>query len=115
MWSTTAIDREQYLVGIITFDDIIDVLEQETTEDIYALSGVQTAEKSYFRTSIATATRKRIFWLVLLLVTNTFTSMLIDAQQDVLQAIVILSTFIPLLIDTGGNVGAQSSTIFVRV
>ena len=108
------IDREQYLVGIITFDDIIDILEQETTEDIYTLSGVQTAEKSYFRTSIATATRKRIFWLVLLLVTNTFTSMLIDAQQDVLQAIVILSTFIPLLIDTGGNVGAQSSTVFVR-
>ncbi len=108
------VDSEQRLVGIITVDDVMDVVEAETTEDIYALGGVEGGGENYFQTNIFTVARKRVVWLLILLITNTATSAVIHAREDILQQVVTLAAFIPLLIDTGGNVGAQSSTVVIR-
>ncbi|BAS56911.1 Mg2+ transport protein [Leptolyngbya boryana NIES-2135] len=108
------VDREQRLVGIVTVDDILDVLEEETTEDIYTLGGLQSDGDDYFRANLFTIARKRVVWLLVLLVTNTATSAVIRSQEDVLERVVALAAFIPLLIDTGGNVGSQSSTVIIR-
>ncbi|MBD0334723.1 MAG: magnesium transporter [Cyanobacteria bacterium Co-bin13] len=108
------VDSEQRLVGIVTIDDVLDVLEQETTEDIYALGGVQSGGDSYFQSNLFTVARKRVVWLMVLLVTNTMTAAVISNQEEVLERVITLAAFIPLLIDTGGNVGAQSSTVVIR-
>jgi magnesium transporter len=108
------VDTEQLLVGIITVDDVLDILEQEATEDIYTLGGLQTGEDSYFQTNLLTVARRRVIWLLVLLITNTATAVVIQNQEDVLEKVVALAAFIPLLIDTGGNVGAQSSTVVIR-
>jgi magnesium transporter len=110
------VDREQRLVGIVTVDDVIDIIEQETTEDIYALGGVQSGSgaEDYFQTNLLTVARRRVVWLLVLLVTNTGTAAVIGAQEDILEQVVSLAAFIPLLIGTGGNVGAQSSTVVIR-
>jgi magnesium transporter len=108
------VDREQRLVGVVTVDDVIDILEQEATEDIYALGGVQSDGDRYFQTNLITVARKRVVWLFVLLFTNTVTGTIIRSQEDVLQKEVILAAFIPLLVGTGGNVGAQSSTVVIR-
>ncbi|MDX2212741.1 MAG: magnesium transporter [Oculatellaceae cyanobacterium bins.114] len=108
------VDTEDRLVGIVTVDDVIDILEEETTKDIYTLGGVQAGEDSYFQTNLLTVARRRVVWLFVLLITNTATSAVIRSQQDVLQQVVALTAFIPLLIGTGGNVGAQSSTVVIR-
>ncbi len=109
------VDREQRLVGIVTVDDVIDILEQETTEDIYALGGgVQSGGDNYFQTDLLTVARKRVVWLFVLLLTNTVTGTIIKGQEALLQQVVTLAAFIPLLTGTGGNVGAQSSTVVIR-
>lgn len=108
------VDREQRLVGIITVDDVIDILEQETTEDIYRLGGVQAGGDNYFQSNLLEVARKRVVWLLVLLVTNTVTGTIIKAEEDILQRVVTLAAFIPLLTGTGGNVGAQSSTVVIR-
>ncbi|MBF2087902.1 MAG: magnesium transporter [Synechococcales cyanobacterium K44_A2020_017] len=108
------VDREQRLVGIITVDDVLDVLEEETTEDIYTLGGLQTGKESYFQTNLFTIARQRVVWLLILLVANTFTGTIMHTQEDVLKSVVALSFFIPLLIGAGGNIGAQSSTVVIR-
>lgn len=108
------VDREQRLVGIITVDDVLDILEQETTEDIYAFGGVQSEGDNYFQVSLFTAARRRVVWLFVLLLTNSVTGSIITAQKDILQEVVALAAFIPLLTGTGGNVGAQSSTVVIR-
>lgn len=108
------VDSEQRLVGVITVDDVIDILEQETTEDIYALGGVQSDGENYFQTSLFTVARRRVVWLFVLLLTNTVTGTIINSQKDILQQVVVLAAFIPLLTGTGGNVGAQSSTVVIR-
>ena len=109
------VDREQRLVGIVTVDDVIDILEQETTEDIYALGGgVQSGGDNYFQSDLLTVARKRVVWLFVLLLTNTVTGTIIKSQEDILQKVVTLTAFIPLLVGTGGNVGAQSSTVVIR-
>lgn len=108
------VDREQRLVGVITVDDVIDILEEEATEDIYAMGGLQTGKDSYFQSNLFTIARKRVLWLLVLLITNTLTSAVIRSQEDVLEQVVTLAAFIPLLIDAGGNVGAQSSTVVIR-
>ncbi len=108
------VDTEQRLVGIVTVDDVLDVLEQETTEDIYTLGGLEGGGDSYFQTNILTAARKRVVWLFVLLIANTGTATVISSQEDVLKQVVALAAFIPLLIDAGGNVGAQSSTVVIR-
>jgi len=108
------VDREQRLVGIITVDDAIDILEEEADKDIYALGGVQSGGDNYFQTDLITVARKRVVWLFILLLTNTVTGAIIRAQEDILQQVVALAAFIPLLTGTGGNVGAQSSTVVIR-
>jgi magnesium transporter len=108
------VDTEQRLVGIITVDDVLDILEEETTKDIYALGGVQSGRDNYFQTNLLAVARKRVVWLSVLLVTNTMTTAVIRSQQDIIQQVAVLAAFIPLLIGTGGNVGAQSSTVVIR-
>ncbi|WP_199322756.1 MULTISPECIES: magnesium transporter [Calothrix] len=109
------VDREQRLVGIITVDDVIDILQQETTEDIYAVGGgVQSGGDNYFQMNLMDVARKRVVWLFVLLITNTVTGTIIKSQEDILSKVVTLTAFIPLLTGTGGNVGAQSSTVVIR-
>jgi len=109
------VDREHRLVGIVTVDDVIDILERETTEDIYALGGgVQSGRDNYFQTNLVTVARKRVVWLFVLLLTNSVTATIINSQAEILQQVVALAAFIPLLTGTGGNVGAQSSTVVIR-
>jgi len=108
------VDTEDRLVGIITIDDVLDILEEETTEDIYALGGVQSGGENYFQSNLLDVARKRVVWLSVLLVTNTVTAAVISSQEEVLTRFVVLAAFIPLLIGSGGNVGAQSSTVVIR-
>jgi magnesium transporter len=109
------VDREQRLVGIVTVDDVIDVIQQEATRDLYAAGAVQAGdEDDYFRSSLLAIARRRVVWLLVLLVANSGTSAVIASQEAVLERLVLLAAFIPLLIGTGGNVGAQSSTVVIR-
>ncbi|MFN5516181.1 MAG: magnesium transporter, partial [Cyanobacteriota bacterium] len=108
------VDSERRLVGMVTVDDVLDVLEEEATEDIYTAGGVQSQGDDYFSSSLMTVARKRVVWLFVLLITNTLTSGVIHSQEDVLAQVIALAAFIPLLIDAGGNVGAQSSTVVIR-
>ena len=109
------VDREQRLVGIVTVDDVIDVIEQEATRDIYAAGAVQAGdEDDYFQSNLFTVARRRVVWLLVLVVANGFTSEVIALHGQVLSQVVLLAAFIPLLIGTGGNVGAQSSTVVIR-
>ncbi len=108
------VDREKRLVGVVTVDDVMDILEQETTEDIYALGGVQSDGDNYFQTNLLAVARKRVVWLFVLLLTNTVTGSIIQSQEAILRQVVTLAAFIPLLTGTGGNVGAQSSTVVIR-
>ena len=108
------VDKEQRLVGVVTVDDVIDIIQQEATEDIYALGGVQSDGENYFQTDLLTVTRKRVAWLLILLLTNTVTGMIIKSHVALIEQMAILTAFIPLLTGTGGNVGAQSSTVVIR-
>jgi len=108
------VDREQRLVGIVTIDDLMDVIEAEVTEDIYTAGGVQSGGDSYFQANLFAVARKRVVWLLILLLTNTGTSAVIQSEEALLEQVVVLAAFIPLLIDAGGNVGAQSSTVVIR-
>ena len=109
------VDREQRLVGIVTVDDVIDVIEQEATRDIYAAGAVQAGdEDDYFQSNLFTVARRRVVWLAVLVVANGFTTQVIAMNGSVLKDVVLLAAFIPLLIGTGGNVGAQSSTVVIR-
>ena len=108
------VDREQRLVGIVTVDDVIDILEREATEDIYALGAVQSDGDNYFQINLFTVARKRVTWLLVLLLTNTVTGSIIGAQEDLLQQLAVLAAFIPLLTGSGGNIGTQSSTVVIR-
>ena len=109
------VDLEQRLVGIVTVDDVIDVIEQEATRDLYAAGAVQAGgEDDYFSSNLFTVARRRVVWLAVLVVASFFTSEVIAANEVVLQKVVLLAAFIPLLGGTGGNVGAQSSTVVIR-
>ena len=108
------VDSEERLVGVVTVDDVIDIIEREATEDIYALGGVQSDKDNYFQTNLLTVARRRVVWLFILLLTNTVTGAIIRSNEALLQQVVILAAFIPLLTGTGGNVGAQSSTVVIR-
>jgi magnesium transporter len=109
------VDREQRLVGIVTVDDVIDVIEQEATRDLYAAGALQAGDvDDYFQGDLFTVARRRLVWLLVLFLANCGTAVVIASQQAVLQKLVVLAAFIPLLIGTGGNVGAQSSTVVIR-
>tara|TARA_Y100001968_G_scaffold330877_1_gene383863 strand:+ start:1769 stop:3184 length:1416 start_codon:yes stop_codon:yes gene_type:complete len=109
------VDREKRLVGIVTVDDVIDVIEQEATRDIYAAGAVQAGdEDDYFQTGLFSVARRRVVWLAVLVLANGLTTQVIAMNGEVLQEVVLLAAFIPLLIGAGGNVGAQSSTVVIR-
>ena len=108
------VDREERLVGIITQDDVADIMEEEVTEDIYRFGAVQGTERSYFTTRVFNVVRRRITWLLLLLVVNTATASMIADEGQLLAQTVLLAAFIPLLLGSGGNIGAQSATVVIR-
>jgi len=108
------VDKEERLVGIITHDDVTDIIEEEATEDIYRFGAVPGTERGYFTSRILSVVKRRIGWLFLLILVNTVTGSIIAGQEPLLAEIVILAAFIPLLIGTGGNVGSQSATVVIR-
>ena len=112
--SLAVVDQENRLVGIITVDDAIDVMEEETTEDIEKMAAILPTEKPYFRTGIYETWKSRIPWLLLLMVSATFTGQIITSFEDSLAAYVALTAFIPMLMDTGGNSGSQASVTIIR-
>ena len=108
------VDKEGCLVGIVTVDDIIDVMEQETTEDIEKMAGITPSDKPYSRTSVADIWKNRIPWLMFLMLSATFTGMIVTHFEDALATQVALASFMPMLMGTGGNSGSQSSTAIIR-
>lgn len=108
------VDNERRLVGIITVDDVIDVIDQEVTEDLQKMAAMQPSEKEYLKTNNWTLARHRIPWLLILMISATFTGGIITKYQDALESVMILAAFIPMLMDTGGNSGSQSSTLVIR-
>ncbi|MDD5604838.1 MAG: magnesium transporter [Dehalococcoidales bacterium] len=108
------VDTEYRLVGIVTWDDVVDILEEEATEDIYRFGAVTGTEKGYFASRLFSVVKSRVVWLILLLIVNTITGSIIAGQEGLLGEIVILAAFIPLLIGTGGNIGSQSATVVIR-
>ena len=109
------VDMEERLVGIITFDDAIDVLQEENTEDIHKMNAmVRTTEKPYLRNRIIDTFKSRIPWLLLLMISATFTGMIITSFEEKLAAMIVLTAFIPMLMDTGGNSGGQASATIIR-
>ena len=108
------VDKEHRLTGIITVDDIIDVIEQEATEDFQRMAAMEPSEEAYLDTSIFVLAKHRITWLLLLMVGATFTGGIIGKYEEVLSTMTILTAFIPMLMDTGGNSGSQSSTLIIR-
>lgn len=108
------VDNERRLVGIITVDDIVDILEEETTEDMEKMAAIVPSDKPYMKTGIFETFRKRIPWLLLLMVSATFTGRIIGYYESALGACMVLSTFIPMLMDTGGNAGGQASVTIIR-
>lgn len=108
------VDQENRLVGIITVDDIVDILTQEATEDIEMMAAILPTDKPYMKTSVWETWMKRIPWLLLLMVSSTFTERIISSAEDALSACVVLTAYIPMLMGTGGNAGGQSSGTIIR-
>ena len=108
------VDSDGRMVGIVTFDDAMDVLQEEVTEDIEIMGGMTPSDKTYMRSSPLDLFRHRIPWLLLLMVSATFTGMIITGFENALAAQVVLTAFIPMLMDTGGNSGSQSSVTVIR-
>lgn len=108
------VDNENRLVGIVTVDDILDVIEQENTEDFQRMAAMEPSEKEYLKTSSLQLAKHRIPWLLVLMISATFTGGIIKKYDYALQSVTILAAFIPMLMDTGGNAGSQSSTLIIR-
>ncbi len=112
--SMPVVDNENRLVGIITVDDIMDILEEETTEDIEKMAAILPTDKPYMKTGVFETWKKRIPWLLLLMVSATFTGGIIHSFEDALSSCAVLTMFIPMLMDTGGNAGGQASVTIIR-
>lgn len=108
------VDQEHRLTGIITVDDIMEVIEQEATEDFQRMAAMAPTEEAYLDASVIQLAKHRIPWLLILMLSATFTGRIISNFNDTLQSVVVLATFIPMLMDTGGNSGNQSSTLIIR-
>jgi len=108
------VDKEERLVGIVTFDDAMDVIQEENTEDIEKMAAIMPTDKPYLKTGVFETWMKRIPWLLLLMVSATFTSSILTHFEDALAAQVALIAFIPMLMDTGGNAGGQASVTIIR-
>ena len=114
MLALPVVDKEHRLVGIITFDDAMDVMQEENTEDIEKMAAILPTDKPYMRTGVFETWRKRIPWLLFLMISATFTGMIISGFEEKLAASVVLTAFIPMLMDTGGNSGSQASVTIIR-
>ena len=108
------VDLEERLVGIITVDDAMDVIQEENTEDIQKMNAIVPTERTYLKTGVLATWKSRIPWLLLLMVSATFTGSIITSFEDKLASMIILTSFIPMLMDTGGNCGSQASVTVIR-
>ena len=108
------VDMEDRLVGIITIDDVVDIIQEEATEDIKKMAAILPSEKTYFNTGVLDTFKGRIPWLLILMISATFTGKIIQSFETALAAHVILTSFIPMLMDTGGNAGSQASVTVIR-
>lgn len=112
--SLPVVDMEDRLVGVITIDDVVDIMEEEATEDMEKMAAIVPTEKSYDKTSVFDTFKSRIPWLLLLMISATFTGKIIQSFENRLAACTILTAFIPMLMDTGGNAGGQASVSIIR-
>ena len=112
--SLPVVDKEKRLVGIVTFDDAMDVMEEENTEDFEKMAAIMPSERPYLKTSIFEHAKHRIVWLMVLMISATFTGAIISSFEDAFKLIPVLVAFIPMLMDTGGNSGSQTSTLIIR-
>lgn len=108
------VDNENRLVGIVTVDDALDVLQEENTEDIEMMAAITPTDKPYMQTGIFTTWKKRIPWLLILMISATFTGRIISGYESALSACAVLTSFIPMLMDAAGNAGSQSSVTIIR-
>ena len=108
------VDKENRLVGIVTVDDALDVIEEEATADIEMMAAITPTDKSYMKTGVIETWLKRVPWLAILMISGIFTSMIISHYEEALGTLVILTAFIPMLMSTGGNAGSQSSVAIIR-
>lgn len=108
------VDKEGRLVGIVTVDDVIDVMEQEATEDFEKMAAMAPSEKPYLKTGVFSLARHRIVWLLVLMISGMITGGILGRYEAAIAAMPLLVTFIPMLTDTGGNAGSQSSTLVIR-
>ena len=108
------VDNEERLVGIVTVDDAIDVIQDEATEDIEMMAAITPTDQPYMKTGVFATWKKRIPWLLLLMISATFTGSIITSFEDALSASIVLTGFIPMLMDTGGNAGSQASVSIIR-
>ena len=108
------VDNEKRLVGIITVDDVVDIMQEETTEDMEKMAAILPTDKPYMKTGVLETWRKRIPWLLLLMISATFTGKIIAYYESALHAYTILTAFIPMLMDSGGNAGGQASVTIIR-
>ncbi len=108
------VDNEKRLVGIVTVDDAIDVLQEEATEDIEKMAAITPSDKPYLKTGVFETFRQRIPWLLLLMISATFTGSIINSYENAFLTYSVLTSFIPMLMDTGGNSGSQSSVTIIR-
>ncbi|MEG0457534.1 MAG: magnesium transporter, partial [Oscillospiraceae bacterium] len=114
MIALPVVDKENRLVGIVTIDDAVDVMQEENTEDFQKMAAIQPTEETYFKTSVFTHARKRIIWLLVLMLSAMFTGLIISHYQNAFANIPLLVSFIPMLMSTGGNCGSQSATMIIR-
>ncbi|MEI3266961.1 MAG: magnesium transporter [Frisingicoccus sp.] len=112
--SIPVVDSENRLVGIITVDDIVDILQQEATEDIEKMAAITPTDKPYMKTGVLETWKKRIPWLLILMISATFTGKIISHYEAALASYVVLTAFIPMLMDTGGNAASQASVSIIR-
>lgn len=108
------VDSENRLVGIITVDDIMDIIEQEATEDIEMMAAITPTDKPYMKTTVFETWKKRIPWLLLLMISATFTGRIIQSYEEALVSYAVLTAYIPMFMDTGGNAGGQASVTIIR-
>lgn len=112
--SLPVVDNEERLVGIVTIDDVVDVMEQEATEDFEKMAAMAPSEKPYLKTGVLQLAKNRIVWLLVLMFSSMITGGVLGKYENAFAAIPLLVTFIPMLTDTGGNAGSQSSTLIIR-
>ncbi|MCR4704504.1 MAG: magnesium transporter [Lachnospiraceae bacterium] len=112
--SMPVVDNENRLVGIVTVDDVVDIMTEEATEDIEKMAAILPTDKPYMKTGVIETFKKRIPWLLLLMISATFTGKIISSFEDALSVYVVLTAFIPMLMDTGGNAGGQASVTIIR-